>query len=167
MKETAPGVVDGPLFIADSMLARLARWLRVLGFDTAFDPSADDHDLVGLASDEERILLTRDRHLVEHLRPPRVVLITADAPLVQLKQVIDACGLTLANELFTRCLLCNTELRGATETEIEELVPDHARATAGRFRSCPGCGRVYWAGSHARRMMSALERAFPERFTWE
>lgn len=147
------------------MLARLARWLRVLGFDTNFDPSADDHHLVSLATVEDRILLTRDRHLVRHLRPRRVVLITADAPLVQLEEVIETCALTLPRELFTRCLLCNTELRVATETEIAELVPEHARATAGRFLRCPCCGRVYWPGSHARRMKAALERAFPGRFT--
>src|SRR5690606_36570298 len=95
----------GPRFLADAMLARLARWLRVLGFDTAFEPELLDRELVALAVAEGRILLTRDRQLVEHLRPPRALLVGADAPLAQLREVIASCGLAPPGRLFSRCLV--------------------------------------------------------------
>jgi hypothetical protein len=144
------------------MLGRLARWLRVLGWDTAYDPATHDAALVDWARREDRVLLTRDRPLLVELRPGRAVLIVADRALDQLRQVVTEVGLGAPGELFTRCLVCNTELRPATEAEWATLVPSEARALPGPVRRCPGCRRVYWPGSHARRMRAALGRAFPE-----
>ena len=144
------------------MLGRLARWLRVLGWDTAYDPATHDPALVDWARREDRILLTRDRPLLVELRPGRALFIVADRPFEQLRQVVTEVGLGAPGELFTRCLVCNTELRPATEAEWATLVPPKARAFPGPVRRCPGCGRVYWPGSHARRMRAALGRAFPE-----
>lgn len=143
------------------MLGRLARWLRTLGFDTAYDPAVHDPELVQLAADEARVLLTRDRHLVDHLRPERVILVTDDAPLAQLRQVVEACALHPPAQLFTRCIVCNTELRPATEDEAATLVPAASRGLPGPVSRCPGCGRVYWEGSHTRRMRESLARALP------
>jgi hypothetical protein len=149
-------------FLADAMLGRLARWLRVIGCDTAYDPTAHDPALVERARNEDRILLTRDRPLVVELRPDRALFIVADRPLEQLRQVVTDVDLGAPGELFTRCLVCNTELRPATQAEWATLVPLEARALPGPMRRCPTCGRVYWPGSHARRMRAALMRAFPE-----
>jgi uncharacterized protein len=144
------------------MLGRLARWLRVLGCDTAYDPATHDPALVDWARTEERILLTRDRRLLLELRPDRALFIVEDRPLQQLRQVVTELGLGAPSELFTRCLVCNAELRPATEAESASVVPLEARGLPGPVRRCPGCGRVYWPGSHARRMCAALGRAFPE-----
>jgi len=149
-------------FAADAMLGRLARWLRVLGFDTVHIPDVDDHDLVALADREGRILLTRDRHLVTYLRPRNSLLLQSLSPHEQLLEVAEACGIGMAEDLFTRCMVCNTELRQATEQEVATLVPDKARARPGPFLRCPGCGRVYWPGSHTRRMRRVLETLFPD-----
>lgn len=146
-------------FLADAMLGRLARWLRVLGFDTYFDPEIDDPQLVALAEAERSVLLTRDRHLVTHLRPARALLIIHDAPLAQLRQVIDTCRLDPPNVLFTRCLVCNTLLREATEAEAMDLRPAQARRLPGPVRRCPTCRRVYWPGSHTWRMRETLVEA--------
>lgn len=153
---------DEPRFLADAMLGRLARWLRTLGLDTGYDPAIHDPELVALAAAEGRVLLTRDRHLVAHLRPERALLIQADAPLAQLRQVMDACGLQAPARLFSRCLVCNTPLRPATPDEAAALVPEASRGLPGPVQRCPGCGRVYWHGSHTRRMRDALVRTFPE-----
>src|SRR3712207_1740247 len=135
------------------MLGRLARWLRVLGADTAYDPARHDPELVRQAAAEDRVLLTRDRLLVEHRRPARALLVTADEPLAQLGRVDGAHALPPPAELFARCLVCNTPLRPATpEEEAAALVPAGARALPGPVRRCPTCDRVYWPGSHARRM---------------
>ena len=150
-----------PRFLADAMLGRLARWLRVIGYDTAYDPTAADRRLVSLAAAEGRVLLTRDRHLLRELRPARAIEIRGDVPLEQLRQVVTRLDLPAPGELFTRCLLCNEVLSPVPEGERERLVPEGARGLPGPVRRCPRCGRVYWAGSHARRMRAALERALP------
>jgi uncharacterized protein with PIN domain len=144
------------------MLGRLARWLRVLGLDTAYDPALYDPTLVEWAQMEDRILLTRDRPLLVELRPDRSLLIVAERPLDQLRQVVMEVDLAPPVELFTRCLVCNVVLRPATGAECTTLVPPEARGLPGPVRRCPACGRAYWPGSHARRMRAALARAFPE-----
>ncbi|WP_116472712.1 Mut7-C RNAse domain-containing protein [Zobellella maritima] len=153
-----------PRFLADAMLGRLARWLRVLGFDTLYDPAGEDKELVALADAEQRVLLTRDHHLVRFLRPHHPLLLVAEAPLLQLREVIDACQLHPPAELFSRCLLCNQPLRTATAEEAATLVPESIRMLPGQVRRCPNCRRIYWYGSHTRRMHETLISAIPEWF---
>ena len=151
-----------PRFAADAMLGRLARWLRVLGFDTTYDAAIADPDLVRLADREERILLTRDQHLLRELRPARSLEVRRDAPLEQLQEVVSALDLTPPAELFTRCLVCNTTLTSPLPVaEAERLLPPGAGALSGAVRRCMACGRVYWQGSHVRRMLDAVARALP------
>lgn len=151
-----------PRFLADAMLGRLARWLRTLGYDTAYDPSVDDPDLVAQADAEGRVLLTRDRHLVKHLRPARSVLVRSDAPLAQLREVVGACGLGPPTAPFSRCTVCNGPLRPATAEEVAASVPELVRERGGAVWRCGACGRTYWDGSHTRRMRRTLADAFPE-----
>lgn len=144
-----------PRFLADAMLGRLARWLRVLGFDTHYNPMQDDHELVRLADRERRVLLTRDRHLVEHLRPDQGLLLQEEKPLAQLQEVIERCRPPRPAALFTRCLRCNRELVAAT-AEQRRRVPARAQDLPGPVLYCPACERLYWSGSHTRRMRNRL-----------
>lgn len=150
---------EEPRFLADAMLGRLARWLRVLGLDTLYDEVNPDPVLVQTADEEDRVLLTRDRHLLRELRPVRAWEVTEDAPLAQLRDVVRRFDIGFPRELFTRCLVCNTPLVELGESEALALVPDRSRGLPGPVRRCPACGRVYWQGSHARRMRAALERS--------
>jgi uncharacterized protein with PIN domain len=143
------------------MLGRLARWLRALGYDTAYDPALPDPALIRLAHDEARVLLTRDRRLLRELRPRRALEITSDAPLAQLRGVVEALALAPAGEPFTRCLVCNAPLVAVGAAEAAAAVPPASRGLPGPVRRCPGCGRVYWPGSHVRRMRRALADALP------
>lgn len=145
------------------MLGRLARWLRVLGFDTYFEADVDDHALVRLANEQGRVLLTRDRHLLRTLRPQRSQEIRRDAPLEQLGDVIERWRPAPPAFLFTRCMICNGQLSPPLGVERSQaLLPDGLQAAAVQpVRQCPACGRLYWQGSHVRRMRAALERALP------
>ncbi len=155
----APG--PAPRFLADAMLGRLARWLRVLGYDTVYDPLAADETLVAWAAGEGRVLLTRDRRLLRELRPVAALEIGSDVPLEQLRQVVDALALVPPPELFTRCLVCNEVLEPVAAEERDRVLPERARSLPGPVRRCPGCDRVFWPGSHARRMRRALARTLP------
>ncbi|MBS7455603.1 Mut7-C RNAse domain-containing protein [Coralloluteibacterium stylophorae] len=158
----SPPAQGGAAFLADAMLARLARWLRTLGCDTLLEPQRPDRELVAIAACEDRVLLTRDRHLVAFLRPAKVFIPASDVPLEQLAEVVAHCALPAPTELFTRCLVCNAPLRAATAEEAAAHVPPTVQGSPDPVRRCPGCGRVYWQGSHTRRMREALWRALPE-----
>lgn len=151
-----------PTFVVDAMLGRLARWLRVLGWDAIYDPALSDRAQVELAAAEDRVLLTRDRHLLRELRPARALEIRSDVPLEQLRQVVEALAPAPPAELFTRCLVCNTPLMDVPPSAYATLVPPASRGLPGPVRQCPDCERVYWPGSHARRMRRALASALPE-----
>jgi len=153
--------VQPPRFLVDVMLGRLGRWLRALGFDAHYDQALTDRELVRLADAEGRVLLTRDRHLLRELRPRRALEVVHDDPLLQLRSVVDGLSLAPPRELFTRCLVCNAPLADVGPADAAALLPPKARALPGPVRRCPGCGRVYWPGSHARRMRGALESALP------
>jgi uncharacterized protein with PIN domain len=154
--------MDAPRFTADAMLARLARWLRVLGWDTRLDPALADPAIVRLAIAEDRILLTRDRGLLRELHPPRALEIMRDEPLAQLAQVVRELQLAAPAELFTRCTVCNTALSPPLDAQDRaRLLPPDVQDLDGPARECPGCGRIYWPGSHARAMRAALDRTLP------
>jgi uncharacterized protein with PIN domain len=161
MESVAPAPSgEAPRFAADAMLGRLARWLRVLGYDTWYDIAVADPELVRLAGEEDRILLTLDRHLLRELRPARALPLGQDEPLRQLRDVVLALGLAPPAQLFTRCLLCNVLLQRAA-AEALRLLPAGVLEVPGPVRQCPRCGRLYWEGSHVRRMRAALERVLP------
>ncbi|MBC5781864.1 Mut7-C RNAse domain-containing protein [Ramlibacter sp. USB13] len=148
-------------FAADAMLGRLARWLRVLGYDTWYDIAVADPVLVELAQAEARVLLTRDRHLLQELRPVRAHEVRQDDPLQQLRELVLALELPGPRMLFTRCLLDNAALVPVPPEEAEPLLPEGVRGLAATVRRCPACERLYWDGSHVRRMRAALDRVLP------
>src|SRR5687768_6615260 len=111
--------MEPPRFAADAMLGRLARWLRVLGFDTFYDAQVQDPVLVRLANEEQRVLLTRDRHLLRELRPVQALEVRHDDPLEQLRAIVAELALPGPVAMFSRCLLCNCVLQDLEPQEIE------------------------------------------------
>ena len=146
-----------PRFIADAMLGRLARWLRILGFDCAYESEIGDEDLVRRAAEEERIILTRDRRLPEEWRVSGIHLVGSEDLREQLREVLCRFDLAGAVRLFSRCNECNHPLREAAESEVSARVPPHALATHDRFLECPACRRVYWEGSHTQRIRRVVD----------
>jgi hypothetical protein len=148
-------------FLCDVMLGRLARWLRALGHNTAYDHAADDPALLRRAARERRTLVTRDTQLAATPRRPRTVLLHANDTPGQLRELVHALGIARHPGLLTRCIVCNTRLRKASAGHVEERVPEYVRSTQQDFRSCPGCERVYWPGTHRQGILAALESILP------
>lgn len=148
-----------PRLLADTMLGRLARWLRALGFDVAYDSRLDDAALVEKAVAEGRVLLTRDRRLVlRRRRTGDFLLIASESLEEQVRQVICELDLSVEPErLFGRCLRCNAPLQAASGDAVRGAVPEFVARTQRRFRRCPDCGRIFWAASHVARMRRRLE----------
>jgi uncharacterized protein with PIN domain len=145
------------------MLGRLARWLRAIDADTLqLPPATADRELVARAAAEGRVLLTRDRHLLRELRPARALAIQDEVPLRQLADVVRTFDLRRPAEFLTRCLLCNVPLEVLPAGEARSAVPPRSRDLPGVVRRCPSCSRVYWRGSHVRRMEAALLGVLPE-----
>jgi len=147
-------------FVADAMLGTLAKWLRILGYDTFFDPALDDHQLVRVARSQDRVLLTRDRELARR-RGVRVLLVTSEKLDEQIAQVLADLDLE-SDRTFSRCPVCNEPLLEMDREAARSRVPAYVARTHERFRACPSCQRVYWRGTHWQRMenkVSALRQS--------
>jgi uncharacterized protein with PIN domain len=142
--------------LCDAMLADVARWLRAAGYDTTLAaPGEPDAALVERCAAEGRLLLTRDRRLVEDAATVERLLVPK-GELVDVAQALaDRLGICWTHAPFTRCLVDNAPLRLVTVGE-QERVPDHARTASGAVHACPACGRLYWPGGHVRRMLDRL-----------
>jgi hypothetical protein len=146
-------------FIADAMLGTLARWLRGMGYDVAYDPLLPDRKLLRRAREEGRILLTRDTGMIALKDVPKHVFITHDAVEKQIAQVFSELKLTPNPVQFLiRCLACNGLLAVVEKESIKAEVPPFVYATQKVFRRCPDCRRIYWEGTHVPRMRETLKR---------
>lgn len=141
-------------FIADNMLGSLARWLRILGYDVTYPPHADDNELVRLARTEGRVLLTRDVALARR-KGLRAFLVESNGLEEQICQFVQHWGESPGGP-FSRCPICNTPLREASKEEVEDRVPSYVLRAQENFSLCPGCGRVYWPGTHWNEMQRRI-----------
>lgn len=139
-------------FVADAHLGALARRLRLLGFDCVLVHDESDQAIAALAEREARVLLSRDRDLLKHRRVTRGRFIRATATDEQVREVLDAFALRDHARPFTRCLECNGELRAAARADVADRLPAAVAAAPHAFSRCAGCDRVYWTGSHWKRL---------------
>jgi len=150
-----------PRFLADAQLGKLARFLRMLGFDTRYaqDCGADpgDRALVRIAGEERRILLTRDRALLMHRSLTHGCFVRSKDPQEQLAQVIARVDLCGALRPFSRCMECNGGLVEVEPVAVVDQLPEKVREGQKEFWRCGGCGRVYWKGTHYQRMTAFIE----------
>lgn len=144
-------------FIADAHLGALAKRLRLLGFDTLLASGGSDSALAALAQSDGRILLSRDRELLKHRRVARGRLVRALDTDEQLVEVARRFGLRHAVRPFSRCLECNAPLRAAERREVYARIPPRVASGQSGFTVCTGCARVYWPGSHWRRLRARVE----------
>lgn len=156
-----PRPLDRVRFAADVHLGKLARHLRLIGLDTAYRADADDAALVELADREERILLTRDLGLLKRRRVAHGYFIRETHPRRQLVEVLRRFG-PLELQPFSRCLRCNDLLRAVPKSAVDSVLLPRTRQQHDQFEACSGCGRIYWKGSHWKRLKHAVDVAREE-----
>jgi uncharacterized protein with PIN domain len=147
---------SGFRFIVDEMLGRLAKWLRAIGYDAVYHNGGGDSALVQRALEEDRIILTKDSHLVKRKLARKNLLIRSDQPREQLRQVVKELELDVESKVFTRCLVCNWELISIGKEDVRDRVPIYTYLTQDKFYECPSCGRVYWPGTHRDSMLEVI-----------
>jgi uncharacterized protein with PIN domain len=147
--------VDTQAFIADCHLGKLAKYLRLFGFDTLYFNSIDDDDLIVLANEEGRMILTRDRALSERGEAPCLYLEPRETRN-QLEQVIVTLGLKEACRPFIRCLVCNTPLKPIAKDAVATRIPPKVARFFETFEICPKCDKIFWHGDHYKRMQAFI-----------
>ncbi|MBM3333584.1 Mut7-C RNAse domain-containing protein [Candidatus Sumerlaeota bacterium] len=145
-------------FIADDHAGKLARWMRLLGYDTLHFPTIADCDLARLASREGRIVLTRDTTLAGRFRAIQAFRLEDDDPFRQLAAVIRQFNLDCETYTFTRCMVCNAVLQDVVKESCRNEAPPNAFDCCNRFARCTGCGKLYWDGTHYLRMKEKIAK---------
>jgi uncharacterized protein with PIN domain len=145
-------------FLTDRTVGRLARYLRMAGFDTLYEPGWNDGEIVAALQQEPRVLLTRNLDLLK--RKPVVFgrAIRSVAPGAQLAEVLELFGINRINHGLTRCLECNQPLEPVDKTTILHRLEPLTIRYYNDFHICRTCDHIYWAGSHVDRMRDLLER---------
>jgi hypothetical protein len=148
-------------FLADRMLGKLAKELRMLGYDTIYYRGENTYPLIKLAREEGRVILTRNTKLIPKRPKDRIIRVIEDKPPLQLRELIQKKVISLEEEnLFSRCLLCNILLDEIPREEAEGKVPDFIFYQQKEFFRCPQCLRIYWKGSHQNHMQKKVNGLF-------
>ncbi|HEU4376730.1 MAG TPA: Mut7-C RNAse domain-containing protein [Telluria sp.] len=150
-------------FVADAHLGGLARLLRMAGFDTLYDNAIDDDVLAAISIGEQRIALTRDRELLKRRGIVHGRYVHALRPAAQFLDIVDRFGLAPRAAPFTLCLHCNAPLRPVDKADVLDRLPASVRVHHQEFSTCDLCRRVYWKGSHWRRMNALLHAALGDQ----
>ena len=154
-------------FIADSNVGKLAKWLRMMGYDTLFSSNIDDDEMVDIGIKEGRVVLTKDTQIIKRRVATsgqlKIILTRHDDPKHQLRQVVKALKLDYCLRQFTRCLECNDILLSRSKEEVKDLVPPYVFLTQTQYMQCPSCLKLYWRGTHWHRMKKELEQIAGEQ----
>ncbi len=155
-------VISNLKFIVDHNVGKLAKWLRVMGYDTLFFTGDGDWQMVTTALAEGRVILTRDTQIMRRgvvtSGRLKAILIQSDEPKQQMQQVVETLNLDTQFRLFSICLECNQPLEGRDKQHVKDRVPLYVFQTQSQYMECPTCHRIYWRGTHWQAMLNKLER---------
>jgi len=147
------------LFILDVHLGKLAKYLRMFGFDTLYDNDLDDDEIIRIALSEKRIILTRDVGILKNGSVTHGYWVRSKNTKEQFREVMERFDLKDSVKPFSRCMKCNGLIEPVTKESVVDLLPPRTRAFYDEFYRCRSCGNIYWKGSHYEKM-----RAFVESF---
>ena len=153
-----PRALRDPRFVADGHLGKLARHLRMAGFDTQWSNDWDDDEIVRRSLADRRTILTRDKGMLRRREVERGYFVRNVESEAQLAEVVHGLQLEGLIAPFTRCRECNMILEDVQKEAVVSRLPEKVRAFYDRFRRCPGCDRIYWEGTHFARMQGVLSR---------
>ncbi len=143
-------------------MGKLARWLRMLGFDSLFCSDEDDSQIVQQALAEDRVLLTRDTGIMKRRVVAagrlKALLMQSEQPEQQMQQLVSTLDIKSQSHPFTICLECNQYLIDKTPAEVKDRVPPYVYRTQTQYMECPACRRIYWRGTHWQAMLTRLEK---------
>jgi len=155
-------LINNLKFIVDNNVGKLAKWLRIMGYDTLFFNGSNDSRMIAIALAEERVVLTKDTQIMKRgvitRRRLKAIFILSDEPELQMHQVIDALHLDCRFKPFTICLECNQPLLEKSKQQVKELVPPYVFQTQNQYMECPTCHRIYWRGTHWQTMTEKLRK---------
>jgi len=149
-----------PCFAAEKTLGKLAKWLRLLGFDTLYEPEIKALPFIETL-EEDRIVLTRTQRTKKKWVSRKHIFIESDHLEQQLDQVVRELDLKVADTRpFSRCLQCNVQIVVTKKDSVRGRVPDYIFETQDFFQKCPKCGRIYWPGTHTQRSLEKIRSLF-------
>ena len=145
-------------FLCDRMLGTLAKWLRIYGFDTFYaNNEMDDDELLEIAKKENRILISRDKQLIQTAR--RENLKTIEIKTTDIDEQISNVLVDVETDktkILSRCILCNSEVEGIRKKDVKEKVPERIFKNNEEFWECKNCNKIYWKGSHYEKMFEKI-----------
>ena len=149
-----------PSFLADRTVGKLARWLRILGYDTVYLPQLLPAGLLREGRRQRRIILTRNTGILRAKDAPAFIFIQHDRFREQLKQVVETLQLDPAQAVLSRCIECNQALQliEKDQVQIQDKVPEYVWQTQTEFRRCPACRRIYWGATHRDNVLAELKQ---------
>jgi uncharacterized protein len=146
-------------FLADRTVGRLAKWLRLAGFDCEFAPQADSDQFISRGRAESRVLLSRDTALKHQAGDLPLVFLQSDHAEDQLKQVMKECSISIrCKKILSICSICNSPLETLSKQEVRGIAAPYIFATQDTFRRCPSCGRIFWPGTHKGKIIAKLKQ---------
>lgn len=154
-------------FAVDRTLGKLAKWLRILGYDTLYSRSLSDDRFLELAN-KDRILLSRNTRIMGRMPPDRLIFVKGNDPKMQLQSLIRLLDLKPdSDKFFTRCIVCNGPTEPVAPKDLVGKVPDHIWTRHNSFSECTSCGKIYWPGSHLDRSRREIMQLLKQSMTDE
>lgn len=153
-------------FIADNNVGKLAKWLRIIGYDTLLFKEKNDNKMIEIALNEDRVILTKNSQIMKRRLVTngelKAVHIKCDEPKVQLRETVKLLNLDYNFNPFSLCLKCNQKLVPQNKEEMRDLVPPRVFEIQKQYMECPSCHRIYWHGTHWQAMVRELESIVEE-----
>jgi uncharacterized protein with PIN domain len=152
-----PKPLRNPKFIADVHLGRLARYLRMMGFDVLYKNNFEDDEIVKISLDKRRAILTKDRGILKRNEVTHGYWVRSEKVKEQVVEIIKRFDLKKLIKEFTRCISCNAKLEPISKKEIIDGLPPKVSMSQKSFSVCPSCKKHYWKGTHHQRMLSFIK----------
>ncbi|MBN2242152.1 MAG: Mut7-C RNAse domain-containing protein [Acidobacteria bacterium] len=152
------GAGERPRFVADVMLGKLAKWLRIAGFDVLYSNRYSDDALIALSNKEGRILLSLDSRLLVRKSVKNFIFLESGNLEDQIKRILESTHSGMFPSPLSRCLSCNEILADVPRESVRDRVPAYVFRTQSHFKRCPQCGKIFWSGTHSRKALKTLDK---------